>query len=56
MDKKQLEARDNQLMVGGESTGGVLKAEVNIAFQMLLYPMIHARMIRGSAKENNAPI
>jgi acetyl esterase/lipase len=62
---KELGIRDNQLMVGGESAGGGLTAaltlyardkdEVNIAFQMPLYPMIDDRMTSESAKENNAP-
>lgn len=56
--------RADQLMVGGESAGGGLsvalamyardKGEVNLAFQMPLYPMIDDRMITESAKENNA--
>ena len=47
---KELGIRDDQLMIGGESAGGGLcaalammardKAEVNIAYQMPLYPMI----------------
>lgn len=56
--------RTDQLMVGGESAGGGLsvalamyardKGEVNLAFQMPLYPMIDDRMITESAKENDA--
>ncbi|WP_256984407.1 MULTISPECIES: alpha/beta hydrolase [Paenibacillus] len=63
---KELGIREDQLMVGGESAGGGLtaaltlyardKGEVNIAFQMPLYPMIDDRMITESAKDNNAPI
>lgn len=63
---EDLGIRDDQLMVGGESAGGGLvaaltlyardKDEVNIAFQMPLYPMIDDRMTTESAKENNAPI
>jgi acetyl esterase/lipase len=63
---KQLGIRDNQLMVGGESAGGGLtaaltlysrdKREVNIAYQMPLYPMIDDRMTSESAKDNNAPV
>ncbi len=63
---KELGIRDNQLMVGGESAGGGLtaalslyardKGEVNIAFQMPLYPMIDDRLIHESAKDNNAPV
>lgn len=62
----KLGIRDNQLMVGGESAGGGLtaaltlyardKGEVNIAFQMPLYPMIDDRMITESSRDNNAPI
>lgn len=47
---KELGIRDNQIMIGGESAGGGLcaalammardKGEVNIAYQMPLYPMI----------------
>ncbi|WP_083511884.1 alpha/beta hydrolase [Alicyclobacillus acidiphilus] len=63
---KELGIRDDQLMVGGESAGGGLTAaltlyardrgEVNIAFQMPLYPMIDDRMITESSVDNNAPI
>lgn len=63
---KELGIRDDQIMVGGESAGGGLtaaltlyardKKEVNIAFQMPLYPEIDDRMITESSKENNAPI
>lgn len=62
----ELGIKDNQLVVGGESAGGGLTAalslyardqgEVNIAFQMPLYPMMDDRMITESARENNAPI
>ncbi len=62
----ELGIRDDQLMVGGESAGGGLaaaltlyardKGEVNIAFQMPLYPMIDDRMITASAMNNNSPI
>lgn len=63
---EELGIRSNQLMVGGESAGGGLTAalthlardrgEVNIAFQMPLYPMIDDRMQLESAQDNNAPI
>lgn len=63
---KELGIKSNQLMVGGESAGAGLTAavthfardknEVNIAFQMPLYPMIDDRMEAESARENNAPI
>jgi acetyl esterase/lipase len=58
-------ANNEQLMVGGESAGGGLTAaitllardrkEVNIAFQMPLYPMIDDRMTSNSARDNDAP-
>ncbi|MDO4536109.1 MAG: alpha/beta hydrolase [Clostridium perfringens] len=63
---KELGVRDDQIMVGGESAGGGLtaalslysrdKGEVNIAFQMPLYPMIDDRMTSESARDNNAPV
>jgi acetyl esterase/lipase len=63
---KELGIRENQIMVGGESAGGGLTAaltlyardrgEVNIAFQMPLYPMIDDQMSTESAMENNAPV
>lgn len=61
---ESLGIRDDQLMIGGESAGGGLAAalvlfardrgEVNLAFQMPLYPMIDDRMATESARENNA--
>lgn len=58
--------RDDQIFVGGNSAGGglcaavTLKArdtgDVNIAFQMPLYPMIDDRMITESSQNNDAPI
>jgi acetyl esterase/lipase len=63
---KELGIRDNQIMVGGDSAGGGLTAaltlyardrrEINISFQMPLYPMLDDRMKSESAKENNAPV
>lgn len=63
---EELGIRDDQLIVGGESAGGGLtaalnlyardKGEINIAFQIPLYPMIDDRMSSESAKENNAPV
>jgi len=63
---KELGISDNQLMVGGDSAGGGLtaaltlyardKGEVNIAFQMPLYPMLDDRMTTESAKDNDAPV
>ncbi|MDO3409806.1 alpha/beta hydrolase [Saccharibacillus sp. CPCC 101409] len=62
----RLGIRDDQLMAGGESAGGGLcaalslyardRGEVNLAFQMPLYPMIDDRMQGESAQDNNAPI
>lgn len=58
--------RDDQIFVGGNSAGGGLCAavslkardtgDVNIAFQMPLYPMIDDRMITESMQNNDAPI
>ncbi|GFZ30173.1 alpha/beta hydrolase [Clostridium zeae] len=63
---KKLGIRSDQLMVGGDSAGGGLtaaltlyardKKEVNIAFQMPLYPMIDDKMTSESAKDNDAPV
>lgn len=63
---KELGIRDDQLMAGGESAGGGLtvalalyardKGEVNLAFQMPLYPMMDDRMETESARDNNAPV
>jgi len=61
-----LGVRSDQIFIGGVSAGGGLtiatvlmardKGEVNIAFQMPLYPMIDDRMNTGSAINNKAPI
>lgn len=58
--------REDQIFVGGNSAGGglcaavVLKArdtgDVDIAFQMPLYPMIDDRMETESSQNNDAPI
>lgn len=58
--------RSDQIFVGGDSAGGGLcaavsllardRGDVNIAFQMPLYPMIDDRMITASSQNNNAPI
>jgi len=63
---KELGIRDDQIFVGGESAGGGMaialclyardKAEVNVAFQMPMYPMIDDRLSTDSMKDNNAPI
>lgn len=61
---QELGIRNDQLMVGGESAGGGLTAalvllardrgDVNLAFQMPLYPMLDDRMLTESARNNNA--
>ena len=62
----KLGVRSNQLMVGGDSAGGGLtaaltlyvrdKGNVNVAFQMPLYPMIDDRMTTESSKGNYVPV
>ena len=62
----ELGVRDDQIIVTGESAGGGLtaattlyardKGEVNIAFQMPLFPMIDDRNNSESAKDNDGPI
>lgn len=61
----ELGINSSQIMVGGESAGGGLAAalcmyardlgEVNIAFQMPLYPMLDDRDT-DSSKDNHAPV
>ena len=61
----ELGVNDSQLMVGGESAGGGLtaalcmyardKGEVNIAFQMPLYPMLD-NLDTESSRDNHAPV
>jgi len=56
----------SQIFIGGDSAGGGLtaavslyardKKEVNIAFQMPIYPMLDDRMQTESATDNNAPV
>lgn len=63
---ERLGIRKDQLFVGGESAGGGLtccvsayardKGDVNIAFQLPLYPMLDDRMTTDSMKDNDAPI
>lgn len=63
---KELGARSDQIFVGGESAGGGLAAalcllarergQVNIACQILVYPMLDARMQTASMQDNNAPV
>lgn len=58
--------RSDQIFVGGDSAGGGLcaattllardRGDVNIAFQMPLYPMLDDRMITASSQNNDAPI
>ena len=62
---EELGINANQLFIGGDSAGGGLtaavclyardKGEVNIAFQMPLYPMLDDRMT-GSSRCNDAPV
>lgn len=62
----ELGVRTDQLFVGGNSAGGGLTAaltllardrgEVNVAFQMPLYPMLDDRMTHPSAVNNTAPV
>lgn len=62
---EELGVNSGQLMVGGESAGGGLtaalcmyardKGEVNIAFQMPLYPMMD-NLDTESSKDNHAPV
>ena len=61
---KELGVRSDQIMVGGESAGGGMTAalcmlahdrgEVNIAYQMPLYPMLDDRDT-DSSRDNHAP-
>lgn len=63
---QELGINPGQLFVGGDSAGGGLTAavclyardrgEVNIAFQMPLYPMLDDRMITASSQNNDAPV
>ncbi|MDO9254409.1 MAG: alpha/beta hydrolase [Bacteroidales bacterium] len=63
---ESLDINDSQIFIGGDSAGGGLaaalslyardKKEVNIAFQMPLYPMLDDRMQTESATDNNAPV
>lgn len=62
----RLGIRPDQLVVAGESAGGGLTAaltllardrgEVNIAFQMPIYPMIDDRVCTASSCDNDAPM
>lgn len=61
-----LGVRSDQIFVGGNSAGGGLCAaitlktrdteDVNVAFQMPIYPMLDDRMITESSQNNDAPI
>lgn len=63
--EKELDYNPDQIMVGGESAGGGLtaglcmyardKGEINIAFQMPLYPMLDSEDTETS-RNNTAPI
>ncbi|MBO1307588.1 alpha/beta hydrolase [Enterococcus sp. 669A] len=58
--------RSDQLMVGGNSAGGGLavsvammardKQEIQLAYQMPLYPMLDNRMVTESSRNNHAPV
>ncbi len=62
----KLGIRKDQLFIAGDSAGGGMTAaltlyardlgEVNVAFQMPLYPMLDDRMQTSSMKDNNAPV
>lgn len=62
----RLGVREDQLVVAGESAGGGLTAaltllardrgEVNVAFQMPIYPMLDDRVSTASARDNDAPL
>lgn len=61
---KTLGVRDDQIMIGGESAGGGMAAalcmlakdrgEINVAYQMPLYPMLDDRDTESS-RDNHAP-
>lgn len=63
---ESLGVRSDQLFVGGDSAGGGLtiatvlyardQGEVNVAFQLPMYPMIDDRMNTASMVENDAPV
>ncbi|MBQ3393088.1 MAG: alpha/beta hydrolase fold domain-containing protein [Lachnospiraceae bacterium] len=56
----------NQLFVGGTGAGGGLAAalciaarergDINIAYQILISPMLDDRMVTASSQDNNAPV
>ena len=64
--EKELGINPSQIMVGGESAGGGMtvalcmyardKGEVNIAFQMPLYPMLDDRTGTELVTDNDAPV
>ena len=63
---EQLHIRTDRFFTGGNSAGGGLcaalslyardKGEVDIAFQMPLYPMLDDRMLTPSSHDNDAPV
>ncbi|WP_314060863.1 alpha/beta hydrolase [uncultured Vagococcus sp.] len=63
---EELGIRSDQLFVGGDSAGGGLtiatllyardQGEVNVAFQLPMYPMIDDRMNTPSMIDNDAPV
>lgn len=63
---KELDVRDDQLFVGGQSAGGGLatavtmyardRKEVAVAFLLAIYPMLDDRFLTESSKNNDAPV
>lgn len=63
---KELGIRENQIAVGGDSSGASFavslcmmardRGDVNIAFQMPLFPVLDDSMTSESMKDNNAPL
>jgi len=63
---RELGIREDQIMLGGDSAGASLAVavslkardtgEVNIAFQMPLFPALDDRMESESMKDNNSPV
>jgi acetyl esterase/lipase len=63
---KELGIRENQIAVGGDSTGASFtvslvmmardRGEVSVAFQMPLFPCLDDRMTSESMKDNNSPL
>lgn len=63
---KELGIRENQIAVGGDSSGASFtvslcmmardRGDVNIAFQMPLFPVLDDKMTSESMKDNSAPL